>query len=80
MTEDRPTAQDYADIFDVNKTGDRILDDLVIRFGGPKGKSAGIDRILDAHELVGQRRVLDFIVNMINRANGVQVDPPQEEP
>lgn len=74
---DRPTPQDYADIFDVDKRGARILEDLIRRFSGPKGHASGIDRILDTHERIGRMQVLDFIVSQINRANGVSVEQPQ---
>lgn len=72
--EQRPTPQDYADLFDVDKRGARILEDLVRRFYRPPSKSNGIDRILDAHEFIGRRQVLDFIANQISRANGVPED------
>ena len=71
MTE-RPTAHDYADVFEVNKTGARVLEDLIARFAGQHGKPSGIDRILDTHEWAGRRQVLDFIAVQINRANGVE--------
>lgn len=77
--EQRLTPQDYADLFETDKRGAHILDDLIRRFGGPKGHAAGIDRILDTHELMGRRQVLDFIVTQINRAAGVPVDDNQAE-
>lgn len=76
--EDRPTPQDYADVFEINKQGARVLEDLILRFYRPPAKAGGIDRILDAHEFIGRRQVLDFIATQINRANGVQEDQPQE--
>lgn len=74
----RPTPQDYADLFEVDRRGARILEDLILRFYRAPGKSGGIDRILDAHEFIGRREVLDFIANQINRANGVADDPNSE--
>lgn len=74
----RPTAQDYRDLFETDKRGARILEDLIQRFYRPPSKSSGIDRVLDAHEFIGRRQVLDFIANQINRANGVQEDQDQE--
>lgn len=80
MSEDtRPTPQDYADIFEIDKRGARILEDLIQKFYRPPAHSSGIDRILDAQEFIGRRRVIDFIANQINRANGVQDDQPQED-
>lgn len=75
--EHRPTPQDYADLFEVDKRGERILEDLIARFSGHKGHSTGIDRILDTHERVGRMQVLEFIMSQINRANGV-ADQPEE--
>lgn len=72
--EQRPTPQDYADLFEVDKRGARILEDLIKRFYRPPSKASGIDRILDAHEFIGRRQVLDFIATQINRANGVPED------
>jgi hypothetical protein len=75
---ERPTAQDYADIFETNRQGARVFEDLVRRFYRAPAKSGGIDRILDSHEFMGRRQIIDFITNQINRANGVQEDQPQE--
>lgn len=68
----RPTPQDYADIFEIDKRGARLLEDLILRFYRKPSRSSGIDRVLDAHEFIGRREVIDFIANQINRANGVQ--------
>lgn len=68
---DKPTAQDYADLFETDKRGARILEDLIGRFYRHPPKSNGIDRILDTHEYMGRRAVIDFLTNQINRANGV---------
>lgn len=76
---DRPSPQDYADLFEVDKRGARVLEDLIARFYRPPAKSGGIDRILDAHEYIGRRTVLDFIANQINRANGVREDQQDQE-
>jgi hypothetical protein len=75
MTPQPPTPQDYADLFEVNKTGQRILEQLIQRFSRPP-KSSGIDRVLDTQEYMGQQNVLNFILLQINRANGVDDDQP----
>lgn len=75
----RPTPRDYADLFEVDKRGARILEDMIRRFYRPPAKSGGIDRILDAHEFIGRRQVLDFIATQIDRANGVQDDQSKQE-
>lgn len=71
---DRPTAQDYADLFEVDKRGARILEDLILRFVRPPVDKGGIDAILQTYTRMGQRNPLDFITNQINRANGVTVE------
>jgi hypothetical protein len=71
-------ASDYELIFESNKVGAAILDDLIQRFSREL-KSSGIDRILDSERMRGRREVLDFIVMRINQANGVQDDEPTEE-
>lgn len=70
---------DYADLFETDRRGARILEDMIKRFYRPVAKASGIDRILDTHEFMGRRQVLDFIANQINRANGVADDQPQGE-
>lgn len=67
------TPDDYAAIFEQHKTGQKILDDLVRRFGRrANGAKDGISRVLDTFEYQGQREVLDFICLRINQANGVE--------
>lgn len=77
MIENRPTPQDYADVFEVDRRGARIFEDLVKRFYRAPAKAGGIDRVLDAHEFIGRREILDFIANQINRARGVDDEQPQ---
>lgn len=72
--DNKPTPEDYALIFESNKAGARILDELVVRFGAIPSKSNGIDRVLDQFQYAGQRRVIEFIVSRINQANGVNDD------
>lgn len=79
MTPQPPTPQEYADLFEVNKTGARVLEQLIQRFSR-HSKSTGIDRILDAQQHIGRMEVLNFIISQINRANGVDDDTdPQGE-
>jgi hypothetical protein len=75
----RPSAQEYADLFEVDRRGARILEDLILRFSRPAVNKGGIDAVLQTYERMGQRNVIEFIVNQINRANGVQVDETQGE-
>ena len=75
--EHRPSAQDYADLFEVDKRGQRILEDLIRRFVRPSVSTGGIDAVLQTYERMGQRKPLDFITTQINRANGVREDQNQ---
>lgn len=66
------TPEDYALIFETNKIGQRILDDLIKRFAYESSNHTdGLSRILNTFEEKGSRRPIDFIVLQINRANGV---------
>jgi hypothetical protein len=75
----RPTAQDYHDLFETDKRGARILDDLIQRFVRPSVNKGGIDAVLQTYQNAGARKPIDFIANQINRANGVQVNEEGEE-
>lgn len=77
--ESRPTAEDYRELFETDKRGARILDDLVLRFVRPAVNKGGIDAVLQTYQRMGARELIDFIANQINRANGVQVDENQGE-
>jgi len=77
VIEQKPTPQDYADIFEVDKRGQRIMEDLICRFVRSSVTDGGIDAVLKTYERIGQRKPLDFITSMINRANGVAEDPNQ---
>jgi hypothetical protein len=78
MSEQRPTAQDYADMFEVDRRGARILDDLIQRFYQPQVSKGGIDAVLQTYERGGMRKVIDYINTQINRANGVQTNENEE--
>lgn len=73
-----PTAQDYADLFEVDKRGQRILDDLIRRFKRPPVSVGGIDAVLQTYDRAGQRKPLDFIMKQIKRANGAPDDNQEE--
>ena len=70
----QPTPQDYADLFEVDKRGQRILEDLIRRFVRPPVTTGGIDAVLQTYDRMGQRKPLDFILQQINRASGVVDD------
>lgn len=68
---ERALDEAYALIFESNRSGQVIYEDLINRFGHLPAKSQSIDRILDAFEYNGKRKVLEYITTRINRANGV---------
>lgn len=73
------TPQTYRRIFEDNADGVLILEDLIKRFSQPQVSAGGIDAVLKTYERGGMRKVLDYILGQINRANGVQ-DDVQEDP
>ena len=73
------TPETYRRIFEDNADGALILEDLVKRFSQPQVSAGGIDAVLKTYERGGMRKVLDYILGQINRANGVK-DNAQEDP
>ena len=68
--DNKPTPDDYRDLFEIDRRGQRILEDLIARFVRPAVTDGGIDAVLKTFERQGQRKPLDFIMQQINRANG----------
>lgn len=65
------TPEDYKAIFEDHKTGARVLDDLILRFGSVPPKAPdGLNRVVDQFEYMGQRRVIEFIALRLGQANG----------
>jgi len=75
----KPKPQDYAAIFEDDRRGSAILEDLVSRFARPAVTTGGIDAVLKTYQRDGMRQVTDFIVNQINRAHGVDVNQEEEQ-
>lgn len=81
--ERRRLASLYRDIFEVDKRGAVLFEDLYARFAG-KAKvhtSGGIDAVLKTYRDAAHREVIEYIVTMCNLANGVRdTDPnPNQE-
>lgn len=74
----KPTARDYADLFEDDRRGAAILEDLTQRFARPAVVTGGIDAVLQTYHRDGMRRVVEFIVSQINRAHGVDVNEEEE--
>ncbi|VWD22318.1 hypothetical protein [Burkholderia contaminans] len=64
----------YKQLFEDDRRGAAILEELTRVFARPAVTVGGIDAILQTYLRDGQRRVIDFIVTQINRANGVQTE------
>jgi hypothetical protein len=71
-TYSRATPEDYKMIFEEHRVGQKVFEDLLLRFGSLPVKDGGIDRILNQFEYSGQRRVIDHIALRIDQANGVR--------
>lgn len=72
-----PTPDLYKQVFEDDRRGAAILEHLTQLFARPAVTTGGIDAVLQTYHRDGQRRVLEYIVGQINRANGVQ-DPNEE--
>jgi hypothetical protein len=68
----------YARVFEGHHEGVLILEDLTKRFGGALFVKGGEEGRRETDYRLGRRAVLDFILTMINQANGTQ--PPDDEP
>jgi hypothetical protein len=69
----------YARVFDEFKEGQQILEELTLRFARPAKLEGGIDAVLQTYHRDGARSVIEWIVNRINRANGVPASEDQPE-
>ena len=65
------TPETYLDVFERHPAGAAVLEDLIKRFTQSAVTEGGIDAVLKTYQRMGQRRVLDHIINQINRANNV---------
>lgn len=73
-----PGPKEYAALFEDDQRGAAILEHLTRTFARPAVVKGGIDAVLETYQRDGQRRVLEFIVNQINRAHGVDVNNQEE--
>lgn len=71
------TPQNYAELFEDDRRGAAILEDLTRRFAKNATTTGGIDAVLKTYLSQGEWNVIQFIVNMINQSHGVDVN--QEE-
>lgn len=62
----------YLQLFEEDKRGQAVFDDLSARFVRPAVTDGGIDAVLKTYKALGAREILDHIVLQINRARGVE--------
>lgn len=72
------TPQLYKELFEDDRRGAAILEDLTQRFARPAITTGGIDAVLQTYHRDGMRRVIEFIVSQINRAHGVDINQEEE--
>lgn len=65
------TPELFRAVFETDKRGAALLEYLIQRFSEAAVTDGGIDAVLKTYQRMGQRRPLDYITLMINRANGV---------
>jgi len=71
----------YHDLFEDDKRGQTIFDDLYRRFAAHAKvhTNGGIDAVLRTYQSAAHREVIEYIVTMVNRHKGV-IDEPVDEP
>lgn len=65
------TPEMFKEVFEEHPTGRLILESLIVKFTRPPVTEGGIDAVLKTYLRQGTRMPLDYIVNQINRANGL---------
>lgn len=70
--DNKPTDQDYATLFEDMPAGPAILDQLVAAFGRNPYVKGGHEADRETAFNAGKLEVVNFILNRINRAHGVQ--------
>lgn len=80
MTDDRDrvTPEMYARVFENHAEGALVLEDLVRRFGANPYVRGGVEAQRETDYRAGALRVVSFILNRVNQANGVD-DSEQPE-
>lgn len=69
----------YKAVFETDRRGAEIFEDLVRRFAQPAVTEGGIDAILKTYHRMGANAVIQHIVRQIDKANGVNDSNDQQE-
>lgn len=78
MTREPLKPEAYARVFDGLPEGKLVLEDLVARFGGNPYVRGGLDAQRETDNRAGRLAVVTFIINRINQAAGVDVQPEEQ--
>ena len=71
--------QMFKRVFEQHAEGAIVLEVLIRTFARNAVTVGGIDAVLKTYMQAGNRQVLDHIISRINRANGVQDNPDEEQ-
>ena len=74
MSAKQATPADYRRVFEEMPGGVPVLEELTRRFGRAAYVPGGTEGDRETCYRAGQRSVLDFILNQINKADGVEDD------
>lgn len=74
MSQRNVTPEMYVRVFEQHAEGALVLEDLIQRFARNGYVAGGHEADREMVYRAGQRRVVDFVVSMINRVHGVQDD------
>ena len=72
------TPRDFKHVFEEAPGGSQILEHLILRFGGAAYVKGGHEADRETCYRAGQRAVVDYIIAMVNRANGVTSENENE--
>lgn len=72
----------YLDLFEVDRRGQTVFDDLYARFAAHSKvhTDGGIDAVLKTYRAAAHREVIEHIVMRCNRARGVRDSAPGPAP
>lgn len=76
----KAVADDYKVVFEDSMAGQLVLDDLIARFAGQIFVKGGHEGDRETCYRAGKRDVVEYIVKMINRANGVNDENQDLDP
>lgn len=71
--------RDFKHVFEETAGGPQILEHLILRFGGAAYVKGGHEADRETCYRAGQRAVVDYLIAMINRSNGVTSETQDNE-